>query len=231
MTKEININSIKIGYGHKPFIIDEMITGFKTDFPASKTKFNITPDMCTWGKSIANGFSFCALTGTRDVMELGGIQNEGGEKLFLISTTHGGETHAIGAGLATIEFYQKNDVINHNLLIGEQIFSQCNQIIRDFNLQDFIEISDTFWFLVFNFRNNNRELDSKFRTLFLQEMIKNGVLFQGALVPSYSHNNIEVDFFIHAFQISCKVFKLALEGNIEEFLIGKECKPVFRKII
>ena len=230
--KQFLIEAIELAHQNGAlFIIDEMITGFKTDFPGSTTKFNITPDMCTWGKSIANGFSFCALTGTRDVMELGGIQNEGGDKLFLISTTHGGETHAIGAGLATIEFYQKNDVINHNLLIGEQIFNQCNKIIRDFNLQDFIEISDTFWFLVFNFRNNNRELDSKFRTLFLQEMIKNGVLFQGALVPSYSHNNIELDFFIHAFQISCKVFKLALEGNIEEFLIGKECKPVFRKII
>ncbi len=213
------------------FIIDEMITGFKTDFPGSTTKFNITPDMCTWGKSIANGFSFCALTGLKDVMDLGGIQNEGDEKLFLISTTHGGETHAIGAGLATIEFYKKNNVIKHNLQIGEEIYTHCNQIILEYNLEKNIEISDTFWFLVFNFKNNLKELNSKFRTLFLQEMIKNGVLFQGAFVPSFSHNEKEVAFFVNAFRKSCKVFKQALQGNIEDFLIGKECKPVFRKFI
>ncbi len=45
------------------FILDEMVTGFKTGFPGSISKFNIKPDMATWGKGIANGFSFCALTG------------------------------------------------------------------------------------------------------------------------------------------------------------------------
>jgi len=45
------------------WIMDEMITGFKSDFPGSIKKFNAEPDFCTWGKGIANGFSFCALTG------------------------------------------------------------------------------------------------------------------------------------------------------------------------
>jgi glutamate-1-semialdehyde aminotransferase/spore coat polysaccharide biosynthesis protein SpsF (cytidylyltransferase family) len=213
------------------FIIDEMITGFKTSFPGSTTKFNLRPDLCTWGKSIANGFSFCALTGTRDVMELGGIDKEGREKLFLISTTHGGETHAIGAGLATIDFYKNNDVINHNLQIGELLFKECTLILKKFKLDLFIEISETYWFLVFNFKNKNYELDSKLRTLFLQEMIKNRVLFQGAFVPSFSHNQSEIDFFIDAFKKSCRVYKSAMNGKVDDYLIGKECKPVFRKII
>ena len=90
------------------FICDEMITGFKTDFPGSQTKFNVEPDISTWGKGIANGFSFAAMTGKRDIMSLGGIKNEGNSKLFLISTTHGGETHSISACLATINEFSKS---------------------------------------------------------------------------------------------------------------------------
>src|SRR5690606_14054958 len=81
------------------YIADEMITGFKAALPGSITKYNVKPDLATWGKGIANGFSFCALTGKKEIMELGGIRAVGKEKVFLISTTHGGETHALAAGL------------------------------------------------------------------------------------------------------------------------------------
>lgn len=39
-------------------------------------------------------------------MELGGIRNEGKEKLFLISTTHGGETSSIAAAIATMDEFK-----------------------------------------------------------------------------------------------------------------------------
>ena len=100
------------------YILDEMVTGFKTDFPGSIKKYNIKPDIATWGKGIANGFSFCAMTGTKEIMDLGGILNEGEEKVFLTSTTHGGETHTLAAGLATIKVFEEQNVIKHNHSIG-----------------------------------------------------------------------------------------------------------------
>ena len=110
------------------FIIDEMITGFKTDFPGSIKKYNLKPDMATWGKGIANGFSFCALTGTKEIMELGGIRNKGKEKVFLISTTHGGETNSIAAGLATIKEFKTKKVIENNQKLGEYFVSEVNKV-------------------------------------------------------------------------------------------------------
>jgi glutamate-1-semialdehyde 2,1-aminomutase len=47
------------------WIMDEMITGYKTAFPGSYKKYNVVPDMITWGKGIANGFSFCCMTGKK----------------------------------------------------------------------------------------------------------------------------------------------------------------------
>ncbi|MBC8052972.1 MAG: glutamate-1-semialdehyde 2,1-aminomutase [Sphingobacteriaceae bacterium] len=213
------------------FIFDEMITGFKTAFPGSLTKLDLIPDMATWGKSVANGFSFCALTGIREVMEMGGIDKPGKEKLFLISTTHGGETHAIAAGLATIDFYKKNNVIEKNHATGTEIINGCKEILIKNTLQQQIQVSDTPWFLAFIFKDADGKINAGYRTLFLQEMIKNGVLFQGAFVPAYTHNHEEILFFLSAFEKSCEIYKKALETSYANFLIGEPIKPVFRKYI
>lgn len=213
------------------FILDEMITGFKTAFPGSITLYDLDADMATWGKSVANGFSFCALTGKREIMELGSIDRPGEEKVFLISTTHGGETHTIGAGLATIDFYKINNVIQKNHATGQSLIDGCRKVLAQYSLSEYIEISDSAWMPLFIFRDITKSPSQGFRTLFLQEMIKKNVLFQGAFVPSYSHGEIEIDFFIDAFIESCKMYKLALEGSYKEFLIGDPIKPVFRKIL
>jgi len=213
------------------FILDEMITGFKLDLPGAIKTYDLEPDMATWGKGTANGFSFCALTGKRDVMQLGGINKPGSEKVFLISTTHGGETHGIAAGLATIKFYKENKVIEKNRATGKTIRDKTNALIRKYELESYLSVSNTDWMLAFNFKDKNGAPCLGLRTLFSQEMIKEGVLFQGAFVPCYTHNVEEIVFFEKAFDKSCKVYKEALEKGYEAFLIGEAVKPVFRKFI
>lgn len=213
------------------FILDEMITGFKMDIPGAIKTYGLEPDMATWGKSTANGFSFCALTGKRNVMQLGSIDKPGQEKLFLISTTHGGETHGIAAGLATIKFYKENGVIEKNNATGKSIREKVNAIIKNQSLEPNLNVSSSDWMLAFNFKDKQGVPSLGLRTLFLQEMIKEGVLFQGAFVPCYMHNNEEVEFFVKAFDKACHVYKTALEKGYETFLIGEAVKPVFRKYI
>lgn len=213
------------------FIADEMITGFKTAFPGSITKYNIEPDMATWGKGIANGYSFCALTGKKEIMEIGGIRNIGSEKVFLVSTTHGGETHSIAACLAVIEEYEKNDVIGHNHEIGNYFIEANKKVIEQHGLNELIQIMPSNWFSQFVFLNKNKEIDSGLRTLVLQEMIKRGVLFQGAFVPCYSHTRNDVDYFVEAFNQSLEIYKKALAEGYQKYLVGEPTKPVFRKYL
>ncbi len=212
-------------------IIDEMVTGFKTAFPGSTTKLGLEPDLCTWGKGIANGFSFCALTGKKEIMDLGGITNEGQEKLFLISTTHGGETHALAACLATIKEFKIKNVVEHNHQMGKLMIERCNQQIKQASLDNFIQVGDTPWMITFAFLDKNKESCPKLRTLFLQEMISRGVLFQGAFVPCFSHGLNDIELFMGAFSESLSVYANALEQGVEQFLVGKPTKPVFRKYI
>ena len=213
------------------FIQDEMITGYKTDFPGSIKKYNTQPDMATWGKGIANGFSFCALTGKKEVMELGGIRNVGKEKVFLISTTHGGETTAIAAGLATIDVFEKQDVIGYNHGIGSALISACNKAIAENGLTDNISLAAKDWMQAFVFRDVNKEGSQGYRTLMMQEMIKRGVLFQGAFIPCFSHTQEDVNYFAEAFNDSLQVYKKALEEGYEKYLVGAPAKAVFRKVL
>lgn len=224
--------AIELAHQHGAlFIIDEMITGFKTSFPGSVTKYNLEPDMATWGKGIANGFSFCALTGKKEVMELGGIRNEGAEKVFLISTTHGGETHAMAAAIETIRVFETEDVVAKNLQKGNELIALCQQLVTKHQLNDFVQLIPCPWMIGFAFFDAEKVASTEFRTLFLQEMIARGVLFQGIFVPCYSHTEDDLYYFAKAFDASLEVYKKALTEGTNGLLIGKPIKGVFRKYL
>lgn len=213
------------------FIIDEMVSGFKTAFPGAITKYDLKPDMATWGKGIANGFSFCALTGTKKVMELGGINKIGDEKVFLISTTHGGETHTMAAANTTIDVFEKENVISHNHKIGYALIHGCKEAILKAGVSHLVDIVPCNWLVVFNFKDKDGLLSPAMRTLAMQEMIKRGILFQGAFVPCFSHSFEDVNYFIDAFSETINILKRASIEGVETLLVGVEVKPVFRKIL
>lgn len=213
------------------WIMDEMITGYKTDFPGSMKKYNVVPDMTTWGKGIANGFSFCCLTGKKEVMELGGLRNKGAEKLFLISTTHGGETSSIAAALATMDEFEKHDVIKHNQDIGQKFIDGSKQIIQNHGLSNSIKNLQFNWHASLGYFDKEGNNSFGLRTLFHQEMIKYGVLFQGIFCPNYSHTEKDVNHILEAMDTACKIYKKGLEEGYENYLVGEPIKPVFRKYI
>lgn len=225
-------NAIDLAHQHGAlYIADEMITGFHSAFPGSCAKYGAVPDMATWGKGIANGFSFCALTGKKEVMELGGIRKTGSQKLFLISTTHGGETASIAAGLATIAEYQSKDVIGHNHHIGDLYISGTKSLLQKHGLTDYIDQLQFNWHASHGFRNAKKEGDFGMRTLFNQEMIKRGVLFQGVFCPCFSHSEEDVQHILWAMDEAMEIYKKGLEDGYERYLVGDVIKPVFRKLI
>ncbi len=65
----------------------------------------------------------------------------------------------------------------------------------------------------------------------MQEMIKRGILFQGAFVPCFSHTLDDVNYFIQAFLETLSIIEDASNKGVETILIGEIVKPVFRKQI
>lgn len=213
-------------------ILDEMVSGFKWSLEGAHNYYGVKPDMSTWGKGIANGFSACALTGRADIMELGGIRQEGEDKLFLISTTHGAETTGLAAMNATIHAFKKHNMITSNWQRGADLKQRVEQVIQKYGLQSALQFIGYPCLLALVCRNAEGNSDDDFRTLMMQEMIARGVLFQGLFYTTWSHQQTELDHFVMAFDESCAIYKKAIDaGNTNTLLIGHPAKAVFRKKI
>lgn len=210
------------------FILDEMITGFRWHLQGAQTFYNIEPDLTTFGKAMANGFAVAALGGKREIMELGSILNEGAERVFLTSTTHGAEMSALGAFIKTIEILKRDNVIEHFWNYGKELMSYTNELAKELNIENHFEMFGFACSPNYITKDNNGELSMAFRTLFAQEMIKNGVIMP-YLALSFAHKEEEMKFTKTALRKSLTVYKLALENGIENYLQSKIIKPVFRK--
>lgn len=213
-------------------ILDEMISGFKWSLNGAHNFYGVKPDMATWGKGIANGFSACALTGRADIMELGGIRRKGDDKLFLISTTHGAETTGLAAMIATIKAFKQNSMIESNWTRGKALKLRLEQIVRQHGLESSLQLLGYPCLFALVCLNPAGAPDDAYRTLMMQEMIVRGVLFQGLFYPTWSHQQAEMDHMVMAFDESCAVYRRATEaGTTDGLLIGQPAKAVFRKKI
>ena len=211
-------------------IFDEMITGLKWSIPGAGAYLGVKADLYTWGKGIANGFSCVALTGKYEIMKLGGIDEIGQRKLFLLSTTHGAESTGLAAMLKTIEIFKRDNVTKHIWKIGDLLTRRLNQLFENTGLINNLKISGYPCLPFLETNNNAKEPDLSFRTLVFQQLISNGILTQGLFVPTPSHNQNMVEKTYSAFESLIPKYKMALKkGNVDKHLIGPPIKAVFRK--
>ena len=106
-----------------------MITGFRWHRSGAQHVYGVQPDLSTFGKALANGFAVSALAGRREIMHLGGLDHDR-ERVFLLSTTHGAETHSLAAAIATMETYRDEQVIEHLYRQGERLRSGIHVAAR-----------------------------------------------------------------------------------------------------
>lgn len=208
-------------------ILDEIITGFRWHLGGAQKCYGVVPDLSTFGKAMGNGFSIAALVGKKKIMELGGLyQNK--ERVFLLSTTFGAETHSLAAVLKTIEIYQNEPVIEHLYRQGERLIRGISEAIEENQVGDYFQLVGRPCNLIYATRDQAKERSQPFRTLFLQETLKRGIIMP-SLVVSFSHTDQDIDRTIDAVSEALFVYRKALEEGVEKYLVGRPVQPVFRK--
>jgi len=209
------------------FILDEMITGFRWHNGGAQKIYNVNPDLSTFGKAMGNGFSISALAGKREFMNIGGI-NHNKERVFLMSTTHGAEGHALAASIATMKFYQENDVIGFLNQQGRKLKVGVNKASNELGITDKISIIGPDCCSVYTTRDNEGNPSQPFRTLFIQEQMKRGLLMPSSIV-SFSHSDKDIDITFEKMFEAMIIYKKALNEGIEKYLEGRPVAPVWRK--
>ncbi len=204
-----------------------MITGFRWHIGGAQAYYGVEPDLSTFGKGMANGFSVSALVGKRELMELGGLRHVR-ERVFLLSTTHGAETHGLAAAIETMRIYREEPVIETLYERGEQLRRGIEAAARAAGVADRFQVVGKSPNLVYVARDADGSPSQAYRTVFLQEMARRGFLVP-SLVVSYAHTPADVDATIEAAAESLEAYARALENGVEAVLEGHSVKPVYRR--
>ena len=167
-------------------VFDEMITGFRWATGGAQDVYDVTPDLSTFGKGMANGFAVSALLGRRQVMELGGLRHKR-ERVFVLSTTHGAETHALAAAMATMTTYVEINVVGALHEAGARLRAGVEAAARDAGVASEFRVVGRDCNLVFETRAPDGRPSQEYRTLFMQELLRRGVLAP-SFVVNYSHD-------------------------------------------
>ena len=211
------------------FVLDEMITGFRWHLKGAQHHYGIKPDLCTFGKAMANGFSVSCVAGRREIMELGSIEFEGRERVFLLSTTHGAEMSGLGAFVATMQFMRKKPVVEHLWNYGQQLMDLMQQKAAEHGVADSFKVGGLPCSPYYLTLDSSKASSMPLRTLFAQEMVKNGVLMPW-IALCYRHGEEELIHTAVALDKALPVYRAALEKGVEHYLVGAAIKPVFRKV-
>lgn len=208
-------------------VFDEIITGFRWATGGAQSLYGVTPDLSTWGKALGNGFPISALAGRRELMELGGLCTDQ-PRTFLLSTTFGAETVSLAAFREVAATYRETDPVSTMERQGARLATGFNEAAAAAGAAGHLQALGRPSCLVFVTRGPDGAPSQEYRTLFLAELLRRGVLGQ-SFVISAAHTDADVDATIAAAAEAMIVYRKALEaGTVDGLLDGAPVAPALR---
>ena len=202
-------------------VFDEIITGFRYHLGGAQKLFGVTPDLATFGKSMANGMPISALVGKRKYMK----------KIVEIfySFTFGGETLSIAAAIATIKEMEKKKVIQNIWQKGRYLQTRTNRLLKQNSLDQIIKVQGKPCWQVFVIKPANGYSDLEIKTFIQQEVLAAGILWYGQHNISYAHSQADLDRLLGVYK---KVFpelkRLIEKKQLRQHLKGKPITNIFK---
>lgn len=188
-------------------IFDEIITGFRFSMGGAQKLYGVTPDLACFGKAMANGMPLSALVGKKKYMEKM-------EKLSF-SGTFFGETLSLAASIATIRKMIDTKALDKIHVNNKTLINIFNNLASRHDLHPLVAIK-------------GQQLpriefaDMNIKTLFMQEMIRNGVLIIASFNLSYAHEGHHLARITSALDATFKVMSKAIrDGKVKEAIVGE----------
>ena len=162
-------------------VFDEVITGFRYALGGAQAYFGVTPHLACFGKALGNGMPISAIVGRSDIMQCM-------EEIFF-SSTFGGETLSIAAAIATIDKIEQQDVVSHLWRVGAEIGQEVNLLLSQFSLTEVISLVGLPPWHMLQFKVHMHASAQVIRTLFMQEMIRHGVLIASSFNVNFAQDD------------------------------------------
>lgn len=202
-------------------IFDEMITGFRFAKGGAQELFNVTPDLATFGKGMANGYPISAVVGRKDIMMLM-------EDIFF-SGTFAGETLSLAATKAALNKMNTRKVLTHIHAIGEQLLEGLQQILTEMGNPSWLKLCGHPSWSFLQILDCAPYSSWQLKSLFLQEMAQKGILLGGGHNLNYSHQSEDISELLGAYsEVLPLLAKTIDQQNFEQKFHGKVLKPLFK---
>lgn len=201
-------------------IFDEIVTGFRCDLGGAQKFHGVTPDLATFGKSMANGMPLSAVVGRREIMRRM-------EDIFF-SGTFGGETLSLAAGLATLKKLEEQDVVGRNKRLGRRLADGFRSAIENAGMTTHFRVAGPEWRpVIVPFEHNVPK--NVATSLLRQELVADGLLMGSGLNLCLAHDDESiVSDTLRAFETAVGHVAEAVTSNRPEaYLRGKLIQPVF----
>jgi glutamate-1-semialdehyde 2,1-aminomutase len=208
-------------------VLDEIITGFRWHERGAQYLYSIEPDLCTFGKGIANGLPLSALAGRRDVMRLGGHVDDA-DRVFLLSLTAGGQPWALAAMLAVIDTFEQEGIAGQLHSIGADLRAGVQDAVAAAGLGDYFQLRGRDCNLVYVARDADGQPSQEFRTLVLQEFLEHGILAPSFVVNA-AHDPKAISQVVDAVTELMPVYRRALDDGVATVLRGRPVRPAVRR--
>lgn len=208
-------------------VLDEIITGFRWHERGAQYLYSIEPDLCTFGKGIANGLPLSALAGRRDVMRLGGHVDDA-DRVFLLSLTAGGQPWALAAMLAVIDTFEQEGIAGQLHSIGADLRAGVQDAVAAAGLGDYFQLRGRDCNLVYVARDADGQPSQEFRTLVLQEFLEHGILAPSFVVNA-AHDPKAISQVVDAVTELMPVYRRALDDGVATVLRGRPVRPAIRR--
>lgn len=178
-------------------IFDECTTGFRETFGGIHKKYNVIPDLATFGKALGNGYAITAVIGKNEVMK---SANDS-----FISSTFWTERIGSVAALKTLEVMEKTKSWEILPIHGQSVSEGWLRI----GLKHGIDFSIFGINSMIKFKLNSSS-NQIFKTFLTQEMLKEGYLAGTQFNASIAHNPLVIGAYL----------------EVLESVVGKYCKAI-----
>jgi glutamate-1-semialdehyde aminotransferase len=191
-----------------PFMIDEVITGFRLAWGGAQQAFDVTPDLATYGKILGGGMPIGAVAGRADLMEVfSGLA--GGQGIFS-GGTFSGNPMTMAAGSAAVGHLRDHPEIYARVNgEGDRLARAINAFCEARQLPAQVKSVGSMFHLFFQREPIDSVRDVRAQQVAAEKAFYLHVLNRGVLVPgtqraflSAAHTPADVDRLIEVFEQS-----------------------------
>jgi len=110
--------------------VDDVRNGFRLHPGGSHKHMGIEPDLMCLGKAQANGYSTSTILGVEAL--------RGGAEKIQFTATYMFSSVSFAAGIATLDFYERENVFDHMVSMGQQLVDGITRVGREAGHEDIV---------------------------------------------------------------------------------------------